>query len=157
MSIVYLGLGSNLGDKRSHINHAIQLIGMEAGEVLDVSSFYNSPPWGFNSRHVFLNAVLIISTEITPLELLNKTQRIEKRIGRKEKTEEGYEDRMIDIDILFYDNQIVNLPQLTIPHPCLHKRDFVLCPLAEIAPDLVHPVLKKSVRELSEEISNKAR
>lgn len=150
MAFVFLGLGSNLGDKSLNLNRAIQLIGIEVGEVLNVSSFYQSFPSGFDSENLFLNAVILISTELTPLDLLSETQRIEKKIGRKEKTKNEYNDREIDIDILMYDNQIINLPRLTIPHKYLHKRDFVLMPLSEIAPDLVHPVLNKTIKELSE-------
>ncbi len=154
MSIVFLGLGSNLGDKNLNLNQAIQLIGMEAGEILNISSFYESLSWGFESGNIFLNAVVVISTELTPLDLLNETQRIERKIGRKEKTKKGYADRVIDVDILFYDNQLINLPQLTIPHPHVHKRDFVLMPLSEIAPELVHPVLKKTMKQLCAEITD---
>lgn len=155
MSIVFLGLGSNLGNKQLNLNQAIQMIGMEIGEILNVSSFYESVSWGFDSENVFLNGVVVISTELTPLVLLYETQRIEKKIGRKEKTKKGYADRIIDIDILFYDNLLINLPRLTIPHPHLHKRDFVLIPLAEVAPELEHPVLKKTMKQLADELSGK--
>lgn len=154
MAIVYLGLGSNLGNKEQNLNDAILQIGLEAGNILSISSFYQSAPWGFDSENSFLNAVMIISTELPPLDLLKETQRIEKKIGRQPKTKSGYSDRLIDIDILFYNNQQINLPKLTIPHKLLHRRDFVLMPLAELSPEMVHPVLGKTIKELSEEVVN---
>lgn len=154
MSIAYLGLGTNLGDKVLNLDKAIQHIALEVGVLLGVSSFYRTEPWGFDSENDFLNAVVMIETDLTPLDLLAKTQKIEKKIGRLKKTKNGYSDRLIDIDILLYDNQKINLPQLTIPHKLLHKRDFVLIPMAELAPELIHPVLGKTMKELSEEIVN---
>lgn len=152
MSIAYLGLGSNLGDKVLNLDMTIQQIALEAGALLGISTFYQTKPWGFDSENDFLNAVVMIDTEFTPLDLLVITQKIEKKIGRLKKTKNSYTDRLIDIDILLYDNQVVNLPQLTIPHKLLHKRDFVLIPMTELAPELIHPVLGKTMKELSEEI-----
>ncbi|NLI71440.1 MAG: 2-amino-4-hydroxy-6-hydroxymethyldihydropteridine diphosphokinase [Bacteroidales bacterium] len=154
MSIVYLGLGTNLGDKKQNLNRAVQQISLEVGRVLNVSSIYQSKPWGFDSENDFLNAVLVVQTELAPLDLLEKTQQIERKLGRLSKIKKGYSDRLIDIDILLYDNQVINLPQLIIPHKLLHKRDFVLMPLAELAPKLVHPVLEKTMKELSEQVVN---
>lgn len=154
MAIVYLGIGSNLGNKEQNLNDAIQQIGLEVGDILNISSFYQSTPWGFDSENNFINAVMIINTELTPLDLLVETQRIEKKIGRLSKTKSSYSDRLIDIDILFYNNQLINLPKLTVPHKLLHKRDFVLMPLAELSPEMVHPILGKTIKELSEEVVN---
>lgn len=154
MSIVYLGLGTNLGDKKQNLNRAVHQISLEVGCVLNVSSIYQSKPWGFDSENDFLNAILLVQTGLTPLDLLEKTQQIERKLGRLSKIKKGYSDRLIDIDILLYDNQVINLPQLIIPHKLLHKRDFVLMPLAELAPELVHPVLEKTMKELSEQVVN---
>lgn len=152
MAIAYLGLGTNLGDKVGNLHRAIHQISLEIGSVLNVSSFYETKPWGFDSENDFLNAALVINTELTPLELLEKTQLIERKIGRLKKTKESYSNRLIDIDILLYDNQIINLPQLTVPHRLLHKRDFVLIPMVELASELIHPILGKTMKELSEQV-----
>lgn len=154
MAIAYLGLGTNLGDKVGNLHQAIHQISLEIGSVLNVSSFYETKPWGFDSENDFLNAALIINTGLTPLELLEKTQQIERKIGRLKKTKESYSNRLIDIDILLYDNQIINVPQLTIPHRLLHKRDFVLIPMVELAPELIHPILGKTMKELSEQVAD---
>ncbi|NDV45579.1 2-amino-4-hydroxy-6-hydroxymethyldihydropteridine diphosphokinase [Paludibacter sp. 221] len=149
MATVYLGLGTNLGNKRENIENAIYYISQQIGEVISISSFFESKPWGFMSENDFLNAVISVTTTISPTLLLEKTQEIEREMGRKTKTKEGgYSDRLIDIDILFYDTLVLDTPKLKIPHPLIQKRDFVLIPLAEIAPNLVHPVLQKSIREM---------
>ncbi|MDR2148173.1 MAG: 2-amino-4-hydroxy-6-hydroxymethyldihydropteridine diphosphokinase [Tannerella sp.] len=149
MATVYLGLGSNLGDRRKNIAKALTLIAEKVGDVIKVSGFHETEPWGFHSTSYFLNVAAIVETNLQPINLLHITQEIEKETGRREKSANGaYKDRIIDIDILFYDNQIIESPDLTIPHPLLHKRAFVLQPLVEIAPDFVHPVLERTVREL---------
>ncbi|MFV0391988.1 MAG: 2-amino-4-hydroxy-6-hydroxymethyldihydropteridine diphosphokinase [Paludibacteraceae bacterium] len=155
MSVVYLSLGSNLERKIHNLNQAVLEIGLNVGNVIHVSSFYHSKPCGFKSENDFVNAVAIVETELTPLELLHMLNKVEKKIGRKSKTEKHYSDRIIDIDILFYDNLTINLPQLKIPHVELHKRDFVLVPLMEVAPDLKHPVLKKTISMLYRAHENK--
>ena len=133
MSFVYLSLGSNLGNKKTNLEKAVSLISKEVGKVISVSSFYQSAPCGFESENDFLNAVILIETSLSPFELLAKTQEIEKKMGRKTKTTETYSDRIIDIDILFYDDLIVNTPELKIPHPLWKERDFVKIPLAELS------------------------
>ena len=121
----------------------------QVGKCVKISSFFVSEPWGFNSDNIFFNIAAEFETELQPFELLEVTQQIEQVIGRTHKTENRkYADRIIDIDILFYDNQIIDSHQLTIPHCLLHKRDFVLYPLAEIAPEFQHPVLKKTIKEI---------
>lgn len=155
MPVVYLSLGSNLGNKTDNLNQAVLEIGLEIGNVINVSSFYRSKPWGFESENDFENAVVIVETELTPLALLDTINDVERRLGRESKTKKHYSDRLIDIDILFYDNQTINLPQLKIPHTQLHKRDFVLVPLLEVAPELYHPVLKKTIKMLYETNKNK--
>lgn len=148
MSMLYLGLGTNIGDKEANLNKAICELSLIFGAYLKCSQFYKSKPWGFNSENEFLNAVVIFNVDIAPVEILSKTQQIEKNLGRKTKTVAGYTDRIIDIDILLIDNQIVDEPLLQIPHPLITSRDFVLFPLAEVAGDIIHPVLKKSFNEL---------
>jgi 2-amino-4-hydroxy-6-hydroxymethyldihydropteridine diphosphokinase len=148
MANVYFGLGANLGDKEQNLTKAVLELSLRVGEVLKISSFYRSQPWGFESENEFLNMVVLVKTDLLPLELLLKTQEIELQLGRTSKTTSNYSDRIIDIDILFYDDLIFTHPKLKIPHPLLVERDFVLIPLSEIAPNLVHPVLEKSISEL---------
>ena len=130
---VYLGLGSNLGDKRENLACAIRLIGERVGKVLRVSSFIETEPWGFESEHTFVNAAILCETEQSPRQVLCATQKIEREMGRKHKSVDGhYADRVIDIDILLYDDLRVDEPDLQIPHPLMLKRDFVMIPLREI-------------------------
>ena len=147
MSLVYLGLGTNLGDKNQNLNDAVMELSLEVGSVVSLSAFYTSEPWGFNSEHVFLNAVVLMETSLSPVQVLLKTQMIEKKLGRTGKSVTDYEDRLIDIDILLYDMLIIENPSLKIPHPLITKRNFVLIPLVEIAPDLEEPVTGKKFKE----------
>ena len=136
---VYLGLGSNLGDRESNLQTAIRLISERVGEVVRQSSVIDTEPWGFTSGNRFLNAVICCQTGKTPRQVLQTTQQIERDMGRKSKTahpsQHGiplYGDRPIDIDILLYDNLTVDEPDLKIPHPLMRQRDFVMTPLREI-------------------------
>ena len=134
---VFLGLGSNLGDKEQQLLTAIQLVGERVGQVVRQSSFMETEPWGFASDNKFLNAVILCETEKTPREVLRLTQQIERDMGRKKMvncklTNRKYKDRPIDIDILLYDDLTVDEPDLKIPHPLMYERDFVMKPLAEI-------------------------
>ncbi len=130
---VYLGLGSNLGDKVWNLSEAIRLIGERVGQVLRQSSFIETEPWGFQSDNSFLNAVILCETDKTPREVLLLTQQIERDMGRRQKSVSvGYADRIIDIDILLYDDLTIDEPDLKIPHPLMHQRDFVMRPLQEI-------------------------
>jgi len=131
---VYLGLGSNLGDCRKNLERAIRMIGDKVGRVLRQSSFIETEPWGFESEHKFMNAVILCETIKTPREVLLLTQQIERDMGRKKKSVSGgYADRPIDIDILLYDDLTIDEPDLKIPHPLMHERDFVMIPLNEIS------------------------
>lgn len=140
MHQVYLGLGTNLGDKEANLKAAIEEIRKRVGEIASLSAFYASEPWGFESEHSFLNAVCCVISTLSPLEILSISQDIERNFGRKTKSVGGiYSDRTIDIDILLYDDLQIQTPELTIPHPLMWERNFVMIPLREIAPDIVPP------------------
>lgn len=148
MATVYIGLGTNMGNKRGNLLSAVVLLAERAGNILALSTVYETTPWGFQSENNFLNAVLVQVTTLTPLELLDTTRRIETEMGRVQKSNGVYHDRIIDIDILMYDDLIMKNDRLTIPHPLMHKRKFVMDPLIEIAPAAIHPVFRKSMEEL---------
>jgi len=150
--IVYLGLGTNIGNKRKNLITAASLLAERAGDVLIISRFYESEPWGFKSENMFLNAVLKLQTDFVPLALLSVLQQIEIEMGRTEKSKGEYHDRIIDIDILLYDSLIMQKANLIIPHPLMTERKFVMEPLAEIAPTFMHPVLNLTIAELNEKI-----
>ena len=131
--MVYLGLGTNLGDKQKNLNDAIRMLGNQVGEVEKVSSVIETEPEGFKSDNMFLNTVVKVRTALSPFELLDITQDVEKSLGRKEKSSNGiYHDRVIDIDILLYDDINISTPRLVIPHPRMAQREFVMTPLTEI-------------------------
>ena len=130
---VYFSLGSNLGDKEGNIREAISRIGELIGEVDRQSTLLATEPWGFESDNTFVNAAIRCTTSLTPFEILNITQNIERAMGRTLKSVDGqYHDRIIDIDILIYDDLHISTPQLTLPHPLMKERDFVMIPLKEI-------------------------
>ncbi len=147
---VYLGLGSNLGNKERIIKKAIDRIGERVGTVVAVSSFYQTAPWGYQSVHTFCNAAMAVDTELPPEEVLKTVQVIERELGSKEhrKSDGSYVDRLIDIDLLDYDGQILDTYALVLPHPYMHKRSFVMKPLVEIAPQWIHPMLGKTAVEI---------
>ena len=131
--MVYLGLGTNLGDKQKNLNDAIRMLGNQVGEVEKVSSVIETEPEGFKSDNRVLNAVVKVRTALSPFEILDITQDVEKSLGRKEKSSNGiYHNRVIDIDILLYDDINISTPRLVIPHPRMTQREFVMTPLAEI-------------------------
>ena len=140
---VYLGLGSNLGRRRTLLKQAVRLIGERVGQVVRQSSLIETEPWGFESKHKFLNGVILCETDKRPREVLELTQQIERDLGRKNKSNSSlftpdssrYADRSIDIDILLYDDLTVDEPDLKIPHPLMQERDFVMIPLKEIIAD----------------------
>jgi 2-amino-4-hydroxy-6-hydroxymethyldihydropteridine diphosphokinase len=147
-------LGSNLGDRRAWLRQARELLAQRAGTIVGQSSLYESEPWGFVSPDRFLNQAVAIATTQTPEALLATTQQIETLLGRQPATGRRYASRTMDIDLLFYENRQIESAALTLPHPRLHERRFTLLPLAEIAPDWVHPRLKKTVTELLEACSD---
>jgi 2-amino-4-hydroxy-6-hydroxymethyldihydropteridine diphosphokinase len=147
---VYLGLGSNIGDRKDTLCKAIVMISGKIGSITNISSLYESEAWGYESKNKFLNAVIAVETSLFPDEILSEIKGMEIMLGREEKGKDGYEDRPIDIDILFYDKFVFETDILTVPHPHLEKRKFVLAPLAEIAPDFMHPILHKNIKELNE-------
>ena len=137
---VYLSLGSNLGHRRRNIRQAIGRIGELIGTVERQSALFETEPWGFNSDHPFINAAVCCTTTLTPRQLLQATQQIERELGRTRKSAGGvYHDRLIDIDILLYDDLTVDEPDLQIPHPLMHERPFVMEPLREILPPSASP------------------
>lgn len=151
--MLYLGLGSNLGDRERNLRLAIRLINSTMGKVEHISPFHTTQPQGFQSDNLFLNAAISVDTTMDPLRALRATQTIEQQLGRTKKTTDGqYTDRTIDIDLLMWDDQIINLPQLILPHPQMHLRDFVLLPLAEIAPELTHPLTGKTIAQMATEL-----
>ena len=150
MATVYLGLGTNIGNKKENLTRAIEALSLALGHYTALSSFIETAPWGFDSENSFLNCAVAFETELTPLQLLDTTESIEREMGRTTKSSGGiYHDRVIDIDILLYGSEIVETPRLAIPHPLMHMRDFVLEPLAEIAPHAIHPTSGKSIEELA--------
>jgi 2-amino-4-hydroxy-6-hydroxymethyldihydropteridine diphosphokinase len=152
---IFLSFGSNLGDKQKNIEAAYGKIEKRIGNIVSVSAFYVSEPVGFQSDNIFVNSVCEVNTELDIFTTFAIIQEIEKEIGRSEKSINNiYSDRIIDIDILLADNLIIETPELTIPHPRLHLRKFVLAPLCEIAPDLVHPVLGESVMLINNVLMN---
>lgn len=154
--IIFFGLGSNLGDKQKNIERAYKQIKKRIGKIVSKSAFYFSEPEGFESENEFVNSVCEVATTISPAEVLQETQEIEKKLGRTSKSQnQEYTDRVIDIDILMYDNLIVEESDLIIPHPRFHLRDFVLTPFVEISPNTIHPVFDKSILQLKNELSPK--
>lgn len=133
MERVFLGIGTNLGDKERNILKTYDFIEKNVGRIHSRSSIYKTKPWGFHSENEFLNTVICVETELSPRQLLAETQRIERLMGRTSKSRGGeYHDRVIDIDILLYGNEIINEPDLVIPHPLMKEREFVMKPLLEI-------------------------
>ena len=155
MALVYIALGSNLGNRENNIKKAIIALDKIIGKLIKCSSFYETSPVGFCSNNYFINAAAIFETSLLPLELLEETEYVERILGRSEKSRnKQYSDRCIDIDILFYDNLIIQTEALTIPHPEIHNKLFVLEPLNEIAPAVLHPILQKTVKQLFEDLTS---
>lgn len=133
MHKLYLSLGTNLGNRKANIREAIEKIQEQIGDIVRQSALYETAPWGFSSPNDFINACVCVATTLSPRQVLLATQRIEREMGRTMKSKDGeYHDRIIDIDILLYDDVQVNEPDLKIPHPLMHEREFVMVPLKEI-------------------------
>ena len=157
MARVCLSLGSNLGPRETYLRKALQALDKELGSLVKCSSFYETLPWGFSSDSLFLNAAACFDTLLLPEEVLAVTQQIEKSLGRKEKSRQGqYADRCIDIDLLLYDDRVMQTPDMILPHPHMAERMFVLEPLAEIMPHMLHPLLKKTILQLKEELAERS-
>ncbi len=151
MTETYLLLGSNLGNRMLHVSRAIVAINKEIGQIQERSPVYETEPWGFEHEKAFINIVIKVETSLPPREILKSIHHIEKQAGRDRKAGAGYQARELDIDILFYGQEIIREKDLTIPHPGLHERRFTLAPLADMAPGLVHPVLQKNMQQLLDE------
>ena len=152
MAIVYLSLGTNIGNRRGNLVKAAALLAERVGDILALSGFMETEPWGFESENLFLNAAIKMETPLTPDELLSATQAIEREMGREKKSDGSYHDRVIDIDILLYDNRVIEQPGLIVPHPLMQERLFVMAPLAEIAPFERHPLLGQTFMELADSL-----
>lgn len=152
---IFLSLGSNLGNRSEMLKQAIEAIGAKCGEAIAVSNLYQTEPVGFASNLPFLNCCIEIETEYSPTELVAALLEIELQQGRTRNKEQlGYANRLIDIDIVFYNHLVLDSPNLIVPHPRMHLRRFVLLPLSELCPQFVHPVLKKTVADLLAECAD---
>ncbi len=147
---IYLSLGSNLGNRLNNLQKAVFRLAEAVGPVRGISGVYSTPSWGFEAPP-FLNACLAVETVLPPQEVLGKLLKIESSMGRERSVEAGYQSRNIDVDLLYYGNELISTPELTVPHPQLHQRRFVLKPLADIAPQLYHPRFGKDTRNLLQE------
>lgn len=155
MKIVFLGIGSNLGDRERSIKKSLSMIEAQIGRVVEVSSIYETEPWGFQSNDNFLNIVLKLETELEPSVLMKRILIIESRLGRT-RSDKQYTSRVIDIDILLYGDQIIDEVNLKVPHPFMPERKFVLIPFCELAPRMVHPILKTSFASLLEKCTDES-
>lgn len=147
--MVYIGLGSNIGNRFALLQEAVDCIDSRIGTILSVSKVYETPAWGFESE-VFLNACIKIETKYTAFEVLEALLSIENKLGRDRNPREGYQARPIDLDILLFKNDVISQKHLQLPHPRMELRQFVLTPLADIAASIVHPQLQKSIEELQQ-------
>ncbi|MCT4602015.1 MAG: 2-amino-4-hydroxy-6-hydroxymethyldihydropteridine diphosphokinase [Marinifilum sp.] len=147
MAKVYFLIGGNLGNREQILQNTLNALNKDVGKVLKLSALYETEPWGFEHEQSFLNQVVMIETDLMPENVLNRTQKIEKDLGRIRK-KNRYSERTIDIDILLYDDLIVNTERLEIPHPRMAERMFALAPLAEVAPEFIHPVNGKTLLEM---------
>ena len=155
MNKTYLSLGSNRGDRKGNLDNALKLLAEKAGEIVHLSSLYETPPWGMVDETDFINQALLFQTDLTANLLMDTIIQIELLMGRT-RTAKGYEPRTIDIDILFFNSEIINNEKLSVPHPLLYNRRFVLEPMAEIAPGFIHPVFQKSIEALLSECGDKS-
>jgi 2-amino-4-hydroxy-6-hydroxymethyldihydropteridine diphosphokinase len=155
MNKTYISLGSNRGNRTANLNRAINLLSEWVGNVTKVSSLYETPPWKMADKTDFYNQVLLLETILPETELIDTVILVETMMGRL-RTSNKYEPRIIDIDILFFNEEIINTEELTVPHPLITERKFVLVPMVEIAPEFIHPVLKKTMVQLLDECEDKS-
>lgn len=156
MAIVFISFGSNVGDRKKHIEDALEFLTKNPSiEITSVSSLYETEPVGYKDQDWFLNGVVKIETELSPQDLLTFVKTVESEVGRRKTFRWG--PREIDLDILLYDQECIDTPDLVIPHPRMHEREFVLIPLTEIAPDVVHPVFQKRIARLLKDLLLKKR
>jgi len=155
MALLYLCLGSNLGQREEYFRRVMEEIEKRIGPIVARSAFYETEAWGYDSCNKFLNSCIAVKTELYPTDCLTCLKEMEILLGRLKSAENNYADRVIDVDILFYDDLVIDKPELTIPHPRMQFRSFVLTPLSDIAPDFVHPVLKKTISALLVEINSR--
>ncbi len=148
MKNIYILQGSNEGDRINILNQSLNSIGSTIGSISMISSLYESEPWGFQANQWFLNRVIMVKSDLEPLDVLERLMEIETQHGRTRIEDGIYHSRTLDLDILLIDDIILSLPNLTIPHPHFHKRRFTLLPLCEIIPDYIHPSLEKSILTL---------
>jgi 2-amino-4-hydroxy-6-hydroxymethyldihydropteridine diphosphokinase len=153
MAIAYLSLGSNMGERERMLKTAVELLSKRSGDILDRSAVYETEPWGNKEQPVFLNQIISIDTPLSAEELLDEIHFVERQMGRI-RNGKPFQPRYVDIDILLYDQLVLQSERLTIPHPLMHRRAFILVPLMEIAPGLMHPLLKRSVKELYSETTD---
>ncbi len=154
MTRIYFLLGGNIGNREELLSEAVRKMTNQIGRFVQASSLYETEPWGFSHEQNFLNQVIAFDSELSALEILDKTQAIEKELGRIRKTTQ-YCERTIDIDILFFGNELIENERLSVPHPRIQERSFALYPLEELIPDFIHPALKKSIKTLKEECPDK--
>jgi 2-amino-4-hydroxy-6-hydroxymethyldihydropteridine diphosphokinase len=151
----FIGLGTNIGDREGNLKRVLENISLSAGDVISFSGIYKTGPWGFSSENLFLNMVLKLRTRLKPVDLLKQLLKIEILMGRVRGAEK-YSSRIIDIDILLYESDVINKPYLKVPHPLIQERKFVLVPLCDIAPEMIHPVLKKTFASLLKECKDES-
>jgi 2-amino-4-hydroxy-6-hydroxymethyldihydropteridine diphosphokinase len=154
MTRVYFLLGGNIGNREELLSEAIRKMTNQLDEFVQASALYETEPWGFTHEQNFLNQVVVFDSELAALDILDKTQLIEKELGRVRKTTQ-YCERTIDIDILFYGDEQIENERLSVPHPRIQERSFALHPLEELIPEFIHPILKKSIKQLKEECTDK--
>lgn len=153
MHNVFIAFGSNMGNRRRMIEYALILCSDLIGKVVALSEIRSSAPVGYDSDHEYLNGVFHLETRLEPDDILARCMAIERELGRVRTPGAGYEDRPIDLDILFYDDAVISNENLVIPHPRMHERRFVIEPMNDLAPDFVHPTLKKSMKQLLDEMN----
>ncbi|WP_372473617.1 2-amino-4-hydroxy-6-hydroxymethyldihydropteridine diphosphokinase [Capnocytophaga sp. ARDL2] len=154
MNTVFLSLGSNISPRKNYLNQALKEINQRLGEITAQSKIYETPAWGFVSEN-FYNMAIAVQTEKSSKEVIDGCLKIEKDLGRVRLSKNGYSARVIDIDVLFFNEEIIQTEKLIVPHPLLHQRDFVLLPLQEIAANFVHPIYNQTITQLRNQLSDK--